>query len=189
MNWNLTKLKIKWAALLLPSLFMAVFARIIAPILPFFANDEGYLPNWLWWFQTPFDTLDGDRGSWERHPGTGKWDTYKRRVFWLWRNAGYGFDMRVCGIKVNPDTDKIIYEGDPDIGDNTGISGRCDWFAYKDGDMDNLIAFQWYYVKHYSLFNGKFKKCIRVGWGWKIWSEEKLHDEPAQYWAYANPIK
>lgn len=180
----MTKLVIKWALLAPVSLFMAVFARLLCPVLPLFANDEGYLPEWLWWFQTPFDTLDGDSGSWERHPGTGKWQTYWRRVCWLWRNSAYGFDMRVCGIKVNPDSDTIVHEGNPDIGDKKGKSGKCKWFAYRDGE---LIAWQWYYIKHYELLG--IHKCVRIGFGWKIWSEEKLYDEPAQYWLYFNPVK
>ena len=147
-----TKLIIKWALLAPVSLFMAIFARLLCPVLPLFADDEGYLPEWLWWFQTPFDTLDGDNGSWERHPGTGTLQTYWRRVCWLWRN--------------------------------TGISGKCRWYAYRSG---KLIAWQWYYCQHYDIFG--IHKCVRIGFGWKIWSEEKLYDEPAQYWFYINPVK
>ena len=102
----------------------------------------------------------------------------------MWRNAAYGFDMRVCGIKVYPDSDQITYEGNPDIGDKKGKSGKCKWFAYRKGE---LIAWQWYYIKHYELLG--IHKCIRIGFGWKIWSEEKLYDEPAQYWIYFNPVK
>lgn len=65
----MTKLIIKWALLAPVSLFMAVFARLLCPILPLFADDKGYLPDWLWWFQTPFDTLDGDSNSWDATPG------------------------------------------------------------------------------------------------------------------------
>ena len=182
----MTWLIIKWVLLAPISLFMAVFARLLCPVLPLFANDEGYLPECLWWFQTPFDTLDGDNGSWERHPGTGKWQTYWRRVCWLWRNAAYGFDMRVCGIKINPDTDRIVYEGNPDIGDNSGQSGKCKWFAYK-GETNEPIAWQWMFVQHYDFL--RWHKCIRIGFGWKIWSKEKLYDEPAQYWIYINLFK
>ena len=181
----MTKLVLKWALLAPVSLFMAVFARLLCPILPLFASEDGWLPSWLWWFQTPFDSLDGDSHSWERHPGTSKLQTYWRRVCWLWRNAGYGFDMRVCGVSVNPDSDTIEVDGNPDIGDNSGISGKCKWFAYRN---DELIAWQWYYVKHYKLL-GKWAKCVRIGFGWKIWNDEKLRSEPAQYWLYFNPVK
>lgn len=181
----MTKLIIKWALLAPVSVFMAVFARLLCPVLPLFANDEGYLPSWLWWFQTPFDSLDGDEGSWERNPGTGKWATYKRRVAWLWRNSAYGFDMRVCGIEVDPDSDNILVDGDSGIGDDPDEhEGTCTWVAYRKGQP---IAWQWMYIKHYSLF-GEFK-CVRIGFGWKIWDDEKLREEPAQYWIYFNPVK
>lgn len=181
----MTKLISKWILLLPLSLFMAIFGRLIAPILPFFVQDNGYLPKWLWWFQTPFDTADGDNNHFERHPGTDWWSTYKRRVAWFTRNVAYGFDMSVCGIEVNPDKDKITYEGNPDIGDASGQSGKCFWQAHDpDGE---LIAFQWMYVYHYDLL--KWHKCVRIGVGWKIWDDEKLRSEPAQYWAYFNPLK
>lgn len=93
--------------------------------------------------------------------------------------------MSVCGIEVNPDKDKITYEGNPDIGDASGQSGKCFWQAHDpDGE---LIAFQWMYVYHYDLL--KWHKCVRIGVGWKIWDDEKLRSEPAQYWAYFNPLK
>ena len=47
---------LKWAALGPLSLFMAVLGRVLAPVLPFFVQDDGYLPRWLWWFQTPDNT-------------------------------------------------------------------------------------------------------------------------------------
>ena len=173
-----------WVLLIFPSLFMAVFSRVLCPILPLFANEEGYLPDWLSWFQTPFDSLDGDRHSWERHPGTDAWSTYWRRVCWLWRNAAYGFDMEICGVWVNPDKDTITVDGNPDIGDNTGISGKCVWKAYRDG---KLIAWQWYFCHHYEIFG--IHKCVRIGFGWKIWNDEKLRTMPAQFWFYINPVK
>lgn len=182
----MTWLVIKWFLLAPVSTFMAVFARLICPILPLFANEKGWLPDWLWWFQTPGDSLDGDNHSWERNPGTDAWSTYKRRVAWLWRNAAYGFDMRICGIEVDPDVDRVIHIGDPDIGDNTGISGVCRWYASK-GDTDKPLAWQFMFVWHYDLW--KWHKCVRIGAGWKIWSEEPLRLEPAQYWIYFNPFK
>lgn len=181
----MTKLVLKWLVLLIPSLFMHVLGRILAPILPFFVQDDGYLPEWLRWFQTPFDTCDGDNHHWERYPGTDWWSTYKRRFAWFTRNVTYGFDMSVCGVDVNPDRDTITYEGNPDIGDSSGISGKCFWQAHDpDG---KLLALQWMYVYHYDIL--KWHKCIRIGVGWKIWDDEKLRIEPAQYWAYFNPLK
>ena len=90
----------KWAALMVPSFFMAVVGRLLAPVLPFFVRDDGYLPDWLSWFQTPDNPCDGDAGHWERHPGTDAWSTYKRRTAWFWRNVCYGFDIDVLGVEV-----------------------------------------------------------------------------------------
>lgn len=175
---------IKWFLLLPVSYFMAIFGRLVAPILPLFASDDGWLPDWLSWFQTPFDSLDGDDDHKQTWPGTDAWSTYKRRVAWLLRNVCYGFDMRVCGVKVDPDKDVIEIYGNPDISDQNGISGVCRWRAYRDGE---LIAWQWYYIKHYTLFGSK--RCVRIGAGWKIWSVEKLYTEPAQYFSVCNPVK
>ena len=94
--------------------------------------------------------------------------------------------MRVCGIRVNPDSDNIMHEGNPDIGDNSGQSGKCKWLAYK-GETGEVIAWQWMFVQHYDFW--KWHKCVRIGLGWKIWAEDKLYDEPAQYWLYFNPVK
>lgn len=55
---------VKWFLFLVPSLLMDVFGRLLAPVLPFFADESGYLPRCLWWFQTPDNPLDGDRGHW-----------------------------------------------------------------------------------------------------------------------------
>jgi len=33
----------------------------LAPIVVLFASKEGWLPKWLWWFQTPDNPVDGDR--------------------------------------------------------------------------------------------------------------------------------
>ena len=94
---------LKWAALGPLSFLMAILGRILAPILPFFVQDDGYLPRWLWWFQTPDNSCDGDAGHWERHPGLDAWSTYKRRTAWFWRNVAYGFDLgfdEIFGVDV-----------------------------------------------------------------------------------------
>lgn len=43
----MTWLVIKWFLLIIPSVAMSVFARLLCPILPLFADGEGYLPDWL----------------------------------------------------------------------------------------------------------------------------------------------
>lgn len=42
------------------NLFVTAIAWIISPVLPLFASSDGWLPRWLWWFQTPDNSIDGD---------------------------------------------------------------------------------------------------------------------------------
>ena len=56
--------------------------------------------------------------------------------------------------------------------------------AYRDG---KLIAWQWYFCQHYEIFG--IHKCVRIGFGCKIWNDEKLRSMPAQFWFYINPVK
>lgn len=175
------RIYLKWAALIVPSFFMSIVGRILAPVVALFCDDDGYLPDWLSWFATPDNSCDGDDGHRERWPKDGIFWTYARRVAWLLRNVCYGFDMQVCGVEIE-ETDVITCEGNPDIGDQSGISGKCYREAIRNGEK---IAFQWYYVKHYKLF-GKWNKCVRIGFGWKLWNEKPFI---AQFWLYCNPVK
>ena len=169
-----------WAALLIPSLVMSIVGRLLAPGFPFFCYEQGWLPSWLSWFQTPDNSCDGDAGHKERWPKDGPFWTYARRVAWLLRNVCYGFDMQVCGVEID-ETDEITCAGNPDIGDQSGISGTCYREASRDGKK---IAFQWYYVKHYKFWT--WNKCVRIGFGWKLWNKKPFI---AQFWLYCNPVK
>ena len=171
-----------WFLCLFPSALMEIVGRVLAPILPFFVQEDGYLPSWLWWFQTPDNPCDGDRWHWERWPGTAPWSTYTRRVAWFWRNVAYGFNINVIGFKWQQGDEKETI-GDPTVGDRSGVSGVCQWRVYRGGET---VAFQWYYVKHYKLFG--HWKCVRAGAGWKIWGQPsgKVF---GQHWIYFNPLK
>ena len=172
-----------WAMLLTPSLVMSIVGRLLAPVLPIFCDEQGWLPSWLSWFQTPDNSCDGDAGHRERWPRDGLFWTYARRVAWLLRNVCYGFDIDVLGKWVSPD-DTITIVGNPDIGDSSGISGVCYRELIHAGER---TAFQWFYVRHYSFFG--LNKCVRIGFGWKLWNGVKAERYSAQYWAYFNPFK
>ena len=60
-----------WASLLIPSLVMSIVGRLLAPVLPIFCDEQGWLPSWLSWFQTPDNSCDGDAGHKERWPRDG----------------------------------------------------------------------------------------------------------------------
>lgn len=84
-------LYLKWAAFLLPSFLMEIVGKVGAPILAFFVCSDGWLPHWLWWFQTPDNSCDGDEGHRARWSRDGWFWTWARRTAWLFRNTAYGF--------------------------------------------------------------------------------------------------
>ena len=159
---------LKWAALGPLSLFMSILGRLLSPVLPFFVQGDGYLPQWLWWFQTPDNDCDGDEGHWERHPGTDWWSTYKRRVAWFWRNVCYGFDIDILGAKCRL-TDTLELSGDPETDNSPLHSGWCYRELKRDG---KAIYFQLYFVYAYPWTK---KRCLRGNLGWKLW------DFPTKY--------
>lgn len=153
---------LKWAALGPASFLMAVVGRLLAPVLPFFVQDDGFLPDWLSWFQTPDNPMDGDAAHWERHPGTDAWSTYSRRVAWCWRNVAYGFDMSVCGAKCRP-TDELLFEGDDETGAKP-IHNGYEWRLLKRNGKP--IYFQFYCVRQWPFWKSR---CLRINLGWKLW--------------------
>lgn len=173
---------LKWALLIVPSLFMAVVGRFLAPVLPFFVQEDGFLPDWLSWFQTPDNPCDGDEAHLERHPGTGTWDTYCRRVAWFWRNVCYGFDISVLGVEVRS-TDSLIFEGDRDVGAKPPRSG---WQWKKIVREGKVVAFQLYGVRQYRVWP---QRCLRVNFGWKLFDfDDAVTDQVVQWTAMVNPL-
>lgn len=155
---------LKWAALGPLSFLMAIVGRLLAPVLPFFVQEDGYLPKWLWWFQTPDNPCDGDSGHWERHPGTDWWSTYTRRVAWFWRNVGYGFDIDVLGLK-ELDGDTLEVVGDLETGTSPAHSGYV-WRVLRRAD-GTKTGFQLYAIFQWPFWK---TRCLRVNLGWKIWN-------------------
>ena len=173
---------LKWALLIAPSLFMAVVGRLLAPVLPFFVQEDGYLPQWLSWFQTPDNPSDGDEAHWERHPGTDWWSTYKRRTAWFWRNVCYGFDISVLGVEVRS-SDSLTFEGDHDVGAKPPRSG---WQWKKIVRNGEVVAFQLYGVHQYRHWP---QRCLRVNLGWKLFDfSDSVSDQVVQWTAMVNPF-
>ncbi len=192
---------LKWLLYCIPDLVMQVVGKALSPVLPLFVrtarNSQGEiewktdgsamqanLPKWLSWFQTDDHDCDGDRGSWERHPGFDWWSIYKRRTAWFFRNTGYNFCINVLGIPVTP-ADEFLVQGNPDASDTNSISGACFRRVYRD---DTLICFQWYFIRHYAFW--RVRACVRIGLGWKLfgnWHNE--NGKTAQHQIYFNPLK
>ncbi len=176
----------KWFLFLLIGVPFELFAKVISPILACFVQEDGYLPKWLYWFQTPDNSCDGDRKHKLRWPKDGVFWTWLRRCAWLFRNSAYGFNYYILGLHYEKG-DAWWYEGDPKVGDLSGVSGLCKWYLERDG---RLIGWQIYYVHHYKLFG--HWKCVRFGAGWKIWgsSQDEIVSDPyCPHWLYFHPMK
>ena len=176
-------LYVKWVCLLPLSFVMAVVGRGLAPILPFFAKSDGYLPSWLSWFQTPDNPLDGDKGHWERWPGTSAWATYRRRVAWLLRNVCYGFDISVLGQKTYPG-DRLEMLGEEGVSDQP--YGRSGYWVKRVYHGEKLVCWHLYVIRQWSLLPSK---CLRISMGWKLFSFDGLKEEMHQLTCYCNPLK
>ena len=174
-------LRIKWFLLLLLNLSTNYLINFpLAPIVVLFANKEGWLPTWLWYFQTPDNPLDGDAGWQKKKPYPKEKNKYQRwvnRFSWLHRNKLYGFSQAVLGIKYNYDTDTFKCVGDPEIRNtpSPAKSGTVRRYLFRNG---KLIAFQFYYIRQYKKWP---KKCIRLNIGWKLWNFENRRDYAASF--------
>ena len=113
---------LKWFLYLLIGVPFELFAKLLSSLLAYFVQDDGWLPKWLWMFQTPDNTCDGDRGHKERWPRDGVFWTWMRRCAWLFRNSAYGFNYYVLGVHYRTG-DLAWHEGNPEIGDKSGVSG------------------------------------------------------------------
>lgn len=111
---------------ILQLLFTAA-AYVLAPVVAIFCKDDGYLPNWLAWFQTQDAPLDAGwrdgyftfvpattfrgkvvdawfklwRATYVSGVPTG-WNRTALRIRWLWRNPAYGFCYWPLGIAYVP---------------------------------------------------------------------------------------
>lgn len=127
----------------------------LAPIVVLFKSDkEGWnnngtrwavgprLANWLSWFQTPDNSLNGDDGFRTLHN-----PCWWSKVQWLWRNPFYGFCVK-------------YFDG------STGMSysGDLDCSPIKPGHILVKGHGLWQYV----LYKRVYSKCIYLNLGWNI---------------------
>jgi len=168
---------IKYIWLVLISLPINLLALVLAPVLPLFAvNTYGWLdnqsklgfgprlPNWLSWFMTPDNSLDGDY-AFEKINGI----SYLAKVKWLLRNPLYAFAMQY----LTPSYITTV-AGDKTIKDNDGAKeGWC--FVTANG------LFQFRYVKRI----GNTNRCVLVNLGWNIMAlvDDNINPKPNPYQA------
>lgn len=170
---------VKYFLLVLVDLTVSFLNFFLAPVVVLFADDAGFLPTWLSWFQTPGDSLDHDYGD-KRFPGlqTG-WRRWFSRVAWLYRNSMYGFAIDVLGAKTRGD-DALYTRGDRRTSNRPIHSGWVRHDLYRDGKH---LYFQFYYVRQWSA-----TRCLRVNLGWKLWGFEPGIDKNCQLTFSPNPL-
>lgn len=100
------------------------------------------LANWLSWFQTPDNSLDGDAGFDAIHH-----HSWWSRVQWLWRNPFYGF-----AVKTFDGSTGMSYSGDLDCSPT-----KPGYILVKGHGL-----FQWVYYKKLG------SKCLYLNFGWNI---------------------
>ena len=165
----------KWFLMLILNQVTNLIAMPLTPIVVLFASEDGWLPNWLWYFQTTDNHLEGDSG-WQSEnapyrPATTKFQKYWNRVRWLWRNRLYGFSEAVLSVHYNADTDILTWVGNPATTNGPiGVSGSCLWKVHRDG---KLIGFKWYYIRQWEKYP---TKCVRLVLGFKL-PQYDLHAE------------
>lgn len=137
-----------------------IVTYLVTPFLPLFAvrrdgwnHNRSYrsvdyrLPQWLSWFDTPDNCIDGDFGFQIFHP-----PGYVSRVIWLYRNSLYGFKWTVLA---SPSPSVMVVTGDKKVLDYH--MGQYGIMHLKAGTY-----WQWKCVK-------PFKKWILVlNFGWLL---------------------
>ncbi len=121
-----------YVSLAFANVIVIVLSMILAPILPLFARmEEGpcdnanatatepRLPKWLAWFQTPDNSLWGDKGWQTIHCAT-QYNEWWGMTKWLWRNHAYGFAWSVLAAPLDM-TSMRLMQGDPAIGHKTKL--------------------------------------------------------------------
>lgn len=185
MRWEIIRAMVLYLLLIPVSLIMSLLNYPLAPLVVLFADENGWLPHWLSWFQTPDNSLDGDNG-WQTEHRWFKghtlvdqgWRRWVNRFRWLWRNSMHGFEQGVLGFTPEP-LHYYFHQG------NQNVSNRpiCNGLVTRDvTNPDGRAAFQLYLVWAWSP-----KYCLRINLGWKLW-QNPVAGKRCQHVVSINPF-
>jgi hypothetical protein len=149
-----------WWIILVPvNLIVTLLTIVLSPVLPVFATEqEGRLdnnsqwglgprlPEWLSWFQTPDNSLDGDATFERLNP-----PSYLSKIKWLIRNPGYGFSVHYLTAPYD-----TTVAGDPTIRDND--NARAGWCCVNANGLFQLRL----------VLPIGFSRCLYCNFGWNI---------------------
>lgn len=184
---------LKWFAFIIPDLIIKLvawfFGWAIAAVSMFHGD---WLPYYLWWFQTPDNSLEGDNG-WKTEHAQWRFKLpsllakYIGRVGWLMRNPAYGLEWDGPLKAVIDPHAKVSYLGNCKVQNSpAGVEGFC--FTLVE-NPDGSWYWHYYYVKK---INEKWCWNINLGWKLKIYAEDPtntLTDPHAAYCFGPRPAK
>ncbi|MEW9901073.1 hypothetical protein ABWL39_20875 [Chitinivorax sp. PXF-14] len=168
----------RWFVLFPLDLLIGLLAFPLAPLIVALTDPAGHAPAWAWPWLTYDNPIDGDAGHWARWPDNGsRWRRTCRRIAWLWRNRGYGFSYRVCGLDT---AGAIIWRGNPRVSDSPMSPGWCiatcgrGWMLY--------VFWPWW---------PSARRGLRVYAGWKLKQKVEQPETTARAMmvAHVNPVK
>ena len=131
-----------------------------------------HFPKWAWAWDNDDHGIDGE-SFWEKR--TVGW-SYWRRCFWwtIVRNPTFNFSKYILGFKSSGKS--IFITGTSSIVGDTKAEG---WYYARD-----RWAWEFYYVKAYSIFG--LKRCVRFRAGWKLFKKDA--GEVCQFVFAINPV-
>lgn len=151
------------------SIFITLFSCVFCNWwLPLFANAQGNLPKYLYWFQTFDNTLDAaiQGGLVPAAWANSKWKRYWARVYWLYRNPAYGFDYFLLGRDFNPSQcDLITFKQNESTIVFYCINGKRTYFNFYYSNSWCILKFGW---KAWNSFNTETQAFSIGAWGTRI---------------------
>lgn len=146
-----------WLILAPISVIFTLLAMLLAPLLALFVQDDGYLPRWLWWFQTPAAPAIGD-AQYQVEQMLGVSSKWWMATCWLARNPAYGFDI-ACGAKIK-DGFHYDHSGDDEVNNTPLHNGRV---MRTVQNQDGSTYWQLLIIRGWSDTH-----CIKINLGWKL---------------------
>ena len=140
-----------------------IINAVFSPVICLFLTEDGYLPSWLSWFQTPDNPAIGD-DMFHRKEMSWTKSHYLYGIFWAIRNPAYGF-ADTCGFLVKgPATTSSVGTEGIDIGrdESTGLATATFGSVYRtlrNGDGKNY--FEWRVA---GKWNNDLAWLIQLGW-------------------------
>lgn len=157
----------KWFILTLINWIATICNLFLAPFVVLFVDNDGWLPKWLWWFQTPDNPLSAqvqDRWFPEHDTPLKRWIN---NVSWMYRNSMYGFSESILGFTIEEGFTYLCI-GDENVGNKPLHEGSVRRYLTSGGKT----YWQWYYIKAWGP--AKYQRCIRINLGWKLWGSRSI---------------